>query len=280
MTTGKWGPDGKPMAACVTFDHLGEATELGQGTWPAEAVVGRHHSVSAELPALLEMLTGRVAATFYVEAWNFGVYPDALRSIVDAGHDIGWHGWLHEPWYKTSGPDLRRALEKSMEAYDRAGIRPVGARPPAGLLGRHSLQLLRDFGFPFVSLAGATYGIEDGTALLPYPVTAIDGVYYQRAFTRMRKEQPGDEVVGPEVLLRAHSKFVDETARAGGFASFVFHVPWQDTPEKVAAIGVLMDRLDQDDRVWHASSADVAAWMREHPDSFPRSTHVDEPPPW
>ncbi|MCX4398676.1 polysaccharide deacetylase family protein [Streptomyces sp. NBC_00257] len=280
MTAGRW-PGGRQAAACVTFDHLGEAAELQMESWPAHIPVGSHHSVSTELPNLLEMLRDRpVRSTFYLEAWNIDTYPDAVLSIADAGHDVGWHGWLHEPWSRTDELALRTSLDRSVERYDRLGIRPVAARPPAGLLGDHSLTLLREYGFELASLAGDVHGVQDGLALLPYPWTGVDGAYYIPGFTRLRKEESGDHPVGPDILLRAHQRFLEETIEAGGFASYVFHVCWQDTPDKVAAIATLMDRLDADDRVWHAQSAEIARWMRAHPEDFAGAAHVDAPPAW
>ena len=36
--------------------------------------------------------------TFFIESWNLHVYPDAVRSVVEAGHEIGCHGMRHEIW--------------------------------------------------------------------------------------------------------------------------------------------------------------------------------------
>lgn len=277
---GKWGPDGRAAAACVTFDHLGEAAELQMGIWPSGTPIGHHHSVERELPAVLDMLRGRPPVTFYLETWNFEHYPDAVRSIVDAGHEVGWHGWLHEPWTRSSEAELRAAFERSLVAFDKLGIRPTAARPPGGLLGQHGLDLLREYGFTRVSLAGTTHGLQDDMPLLPFPWTAVDGCYYIPAFASLRIEEPGPDAVGPEVLLRGAEKLLEEAVANGGFVSFVFHVLWQNTPEKIAAIATLMDRLDADERIWHAPSAEVSEWMITHPADFGPVTHIDQAPAW
>ena len=51
-----WGPDGKPTAVGLTFDHLGEAAALEQNRWPAHEPIGRHFSVTRVLPRRLEVL--------------------------------------------------------------------------------------------------------------------------------------------------------------------------------------------------------------------------------
>lgn len=278
--SGVWGPDGRRAAVSVTFDHLGEAAELQTGQLPADTVVGDHHSVTVELPRLLEMLEAHEHhVTFFVEAWNFDVYPDAVRSIVAAGHEIGWHGWLHEPWYQSSPEQIADALRLSLDAFERLGIRPRGARPPAGLLGGHSLDVLREAGFEYVSLAGSSFGTDDGMPLLSYPWHTVDGSYYIPGFTRLRRP-PGDEVVSPVQMLDAYRGVVDETVEAGGCVAFVFHVPWQDDPERIDAIGTLIDTLRADERVWLASGGEIADWLRAHPEDFPKSGHRDEAPAW
>jgi peptidoglycan/xylan/chitin deacetylase (PgdA/CDA1 family) len=49
------------------------------------------------LPRLLPMLESRgIAATFFVTGFVAAIYPDAIRRIVQGGHEIGAHGSFHE----------------------------------------------------------------------------------------------------------------------------------------------------------------------------------------
>lgn len=281
---GVWGPDGADCAVAVTFDHLGEAAEIQLGSIPPDAPVGRHHSVTRELPALLAMLEAHsYSATFFVEAWNFRHYPEAVRAIAEAGHEVGWHGWLHEPWHRSSAEEIDESLRLSLDAFGELGIRPRGARPPAGLLGPHSVDILAEHGFDYVSLAGTAFGTTLGKVarlpLLSYPWHAVDGAYYVPGFTRLRRP-PGEEPVGPGGLLAGYAAIVEDTVADGGCVGLIFHVPWQDSPERIAAIGTLVDRLAADERVWLARADEIAGWVRAHPADFPEATHVDRAPAW
>ncbi|RJO70754.1 DUF2334 domain-containing protein [Nocardia panacis] len=274
-----WGPDGRRAAACVTFDHLGEAAEIQIGAWRSDAPVGSHPSVSRQLPDLLAMLDTRsVPCTFFVEAWNYQHYSTALDSIAAHGHEIGWHGWLHEPWYQSTPETVAESLRKSIEVFERYGHRPVGARPPGGLLGDHDLRVLAEVGFEYVSLAGNVTGAQNGLALLPFPWSAVDGAYYLDSFAALR-EPPGQGAVDLDSMLSAYDAYLERTIAASGLATFVFHVPWQDRPERVAAIATLIDRIAADDRVWLASGEQIARWMLANPDT-PRVRHTDSPPAW
>lgn len=191
---------------------------MSVGALPADHPVGRHHSVSTELPALLTMLAaGGHAATFFVEAWNAQLYPDALRSIAAAGHEIGWHGWRHEAWHSIVDADATDVLARSRVAFDALGLDVVGARPPGGLMGPHAVAALQAAGYEYVSLAGRTHGRQDGAALLPFPWAAVDGSYYFAQFARLRVP-PGDGPVGPEDMLDAYATLVDDAAQAGSYA--------------------------------------------------------------
>ena len=76
-----WGPEDRPSAISLTFDHLGEAAAIEQNRWPADEPIGRHFSVTRVVPRLLEFLGGLgLHATFFVEGWHCEVYPEALRS--------------------------------------------------------------------------------------------------------------------------------------------------------------------------------------------------------
>jgi len=86
-------------AVSVTFDNLGEVTALARGEWPADEPLGDHSSVTRALPRIMDLLdeTG-LRATFFVEGLNAELYPEALRGLADAGHEVAYHGWRHEPW--------------------------------------------------------------------------------------------------------------------------------------------------------------------------------------
>ena len=72
-------------AVTVSFDNLGEVTELARGEWPPDEPRGRHYSVTRALPRVLALLDELgLRATFFVEGRNTELYPDTLRGIAAA----------------------------------------------------------------------------------------------------------------------------------------------------------------------------------------------------
>src|SRR5436305_15076495 len=75
-----FGPHRSPRAIVITFDNLGEASELERGTWDAGVELGRHPSVTEALPRLLDELDALgLVTTFSVEAIHCALYPEPLR---------------------------------------------------------------------------------------------------------------------------------------------------------------------------------------------------------
>src|SRR5581483_814674 len=149
------GPQPPPSAVVLTFDNLGEAAALERGELPVGAPLGRDPSVTRALPWLLDQLDQHgLIATFFVEAINCELYPDALGEIVAGGHEIGHHGWAHETWRDLSPQNERDALARGLDAFDKLGLRPTGFRPPGGELTAASPALLRELGFEWCSPSG------------------------------------------------------------------------------------------------------------------------------
>ena len=119
----------------VTFDNLGEASKIEQGAWPADRPRGRHPSVVRALPRALALLDDvGVLATFFVEGINAELYPNALGSILDRGHELACHAWCHEDWGALEPAVLTRATQVLRALGPVEGFRPRarGGTPSPG----------------------------------------------------------------------------------------------------------------------------------------------------
>jgi hypothetical protein len=138
----------------LTFDNLGEASELERGTWPAGQPLGTHRSVTRVLPRLLDELDVHgLRATFFVEAINCELYPDALHGIVARGHELGAHGWRHEVWHELAAERELDLLIRTTEAFEQVGLPVGGFRPPGGTCTGQTRWLLRGLNYSWCSPA-------------------------------------------------------------------------------------------------------------------------------
>lgn len=76
---------------------------------------------------------------------------DALRQILAAGHDIGNHSYMHEPWmHETPIADITAELTKTQEAIERAtGYRTTSFRGPGFAVSRDLLGVLKSLGYVY-----------------------------------------------------------------------------------------------------------------------------------
>jgi peptidoglycan/xylan/chitin deacetylase (PgdA/CDA1 family) len=258
----------------VTFDNLGEAADLERGRWPPDEPVGHHDSVTDGLPRVLSLLAGfQLHATFFVEGLNAQLYPEALQSIAAAGHEVGYHGWRHEPWAELDPVAERELLARGVGALDEIGLRPVGFRPPGGELAPSSTRALREAGFAYCSPAsdGAGDGdgveVRDGLAVLPFRWTLIDAFHYLPTFGPRRQSALGaPDVLAPTALRATLAGALQDTVRRGGFLALLFHPFLTDDGDRLAAMRAVMADLRaliDEGAVWCAPAREIAAWVCE-----------------
>lgn len=92
----------------------------------------------------LELLAQHDAkATFFVLGWIAEKYPELIRSIARAGHEIASRGHLHQPLLKLSADARREDLRRSREVLEDTVGRPVvGFRLSDGWLRKRDLGFL------------------------------------------------------------------------------------------------------------------------------------------
>ena len=138
----------------LTFDFDAEALWEGAYGITNPSVLSRGaYGANLGMPRILALLDRyAIAATFFVPRITAERYPDLVRRVHDAGHEIGHHGYLHLSPATQTIEDERTALEKGLEILERlTGERPIGYRSPSWDLSDHSLELLAERGFLYDS---------------------------------------------------------------------------------------------------------------------------------
>jgi peptidoglycan/xylan/chitin deacetylase (PgdA/CDA1 family) len=171
----------------LTFDNLGEAADLERGIWPDGEPLGRHPSVTAVLPRLLDELdeTG-LRATFCVEAINCETYPDAIREIAARGHEVAMHAWRHEVWSELDPTREDDLLARGRAAFDTLGIEVSGFRPPGGDLSPDGAAGLERHGFTWCSALGTRRAREGALAHVPFVWGLVDAYHRLDSFAARR----------------------------------------------------------------------------------------------
>lgn len=114
------------------------------------------------VPRVLEMLRQRgLNITFFVVGQDAALRENraALRSLADAGHEIGNHSFHHEPWlHLYSEEQVDHELANAEEAIAEAtGVRPIGFRGPGFSLSPTVLEVLARRGYQYDCSTFPTY---------------------------------------------------------------------------------------------------------------------------
>jgi peptidoglycan-N-acetylglucosamine deacetylase len=147
--------DSQPVSICLTFDFdafsvwpaaFGQTTPtpLSRGEFGARVGV----------PRILDLLAReQVKATFFTPGHTIDSFPELACRILDEGHEIGHHGYLHEGPAALAEADERAVLEKGLQAMATrlAGYVPSGYRSPSWDLSHNTTRLLSEYGFTYDS---------------------------------------------------------------------------------------------------------------------------------
>ncbi|WP_285705894.1 polysaccharide deacetylase family protein [Microtetraspora sp. NBRC 16547] len=159
---------------------MGNAADVGRGTatGPDESEPG----LRVGYPRILRMLADLdLTATFFVEGWNAVHHPERVRELAAAGHEVGLHGWVHEPWSTLDPLSERAILAAGKAALASIDVEINGFRSPGGGRTSHTLAILSDLGFSYDASLGSGFQLDQtGIALLPFIWPGVDWWWYNQ----------------------------------------------------------------------------------------------------
>ena len=122
--------DGARMAVAFSFDADHETIDLRNGARSISRMSQGQYGARAGMPRILATLERHgVPASIFMPAVAAMINAEEARSIVAAGHELGWHSWIHE-FNSQLDPETEREL--ALRAADMletvSGTRPVGMR--------------------------------------------------------------------------------------------------------------------------------------------------------
>ncbi len=141
-----------PHYVCLTFDFDAVSAWIYRDmNTPTPISRGEFGSVgAARILALLQKYD--IKATWFTPGHTIETYPDICKRVWAEGHEIGHHGYLHEPPGQLSREQEEAALKRGSDCILRLTGQPArGYRSPAWDLSPHTIELLLAHGFVYDS---------------------------------------------------------------------------------------------------------------------------------
>lgn len=261
--------DGAKVAVAISFDSDHETSTLRYGdSSPGKLSQGQYGGRVA-IPRIRKLLEKySIPATFFVPAVVAKIHPDEQRGLVDEGHEVGIHGWIHELNSELPPDDEREMMMRAADVLERiSGKRPVGMRTPSWDFSQHTLSICRELGLLYDSSLMADDEpyelLEDGepTGMVELPVEWIrdDAVYFNmNRFSALRP------YTAPSAVLEIFKAEFDGAVAENGLFLLTMHPHIIGHRSRMAMLEEFIRYLRSHTDVWFATHADVAAYCKEN----------------
>ena len=242
-------PDNKRIAVMMAFDLDAETmwTTHGDGSTAHMTNLSRGaYGPKQGVPRILDMLDShQVKATFFIPGVVAEHYPEVVKEIARRGHDIGFHGYLHEESTKTTYEQEDATMHRSEKIiYDLTGQKIAGHRAPGGVIHDYSLRLFLEHGYIYSS----NWRDSDGPFLhqidgktVPLVELPKDSIFDDTAYdfyTDAAPERYG--LKSPDEMFEIWKEEFDSLAVEGRMINFVLHPQFVGRASRVQMLSRLI----------------------------------------
>lgn len=255
-------PEGARCAASFTFDFDAEEVWIGEDPGNAEkpGVLSQGiYGAKVAVPLILELLDRHgVRSSFFAPGRVAETYPERIKEIVAAGHELGHHGYTHTSPIRLSRTEEEAELARGLEILRSFGTEIVGYRSPSWDLSAHTLALLEAHGFRYSSnlMDDIRPYRHEGTGVVELPVqwTLDDAPHFWfDGATWTKKISTTTEVreIWQEEFLGIRE--------LGGACIFTMHPQIIGRPGRLRFLDEMIGFVVSHEDVWVATCAEIAA---------------------
>ncbi|MBV9483067.1 MAG: DUF3473 domain-containing protein [Acidobacteria bacterium] len=210
--------------------------------------------VDANTRRLLELFDERgVQASFFIVGWVAERFPQLIRDIAAAGHELGCHSYWHRLIYKLTAEDFREDTHRAKSTIEQiAGTQVLGYRAPTYSIVSQSLwalAILVELGFSYDSSIFPTkhdrYGMPRAPRS-PFRVITSSGSLIEFPITTFRVRGHNMPVAGGgylRILPEWYTKWGIRSVCREGLPIICYVHPWEIDPAQPRLPGRLTSRL-------------------------------------
>ena len=142
------------VRACITFDFDAISGWMDEENPLPNPLSRGEFGGRVATPRLLDLLDKYgIKSSWYIPGHTADTFPDVVRDIVNRGHEVGHHGYLHEtPAGIGSREEEVRIIERGAAALERITGKPItGYRSPSWNVSEHTLEILHEMDYDYDS---------------------------------------------------------------------------------------------------------------------------------
>lgn len=260
-------PCQKRIAVMVTFDFDGELLRYStsgkdQIAFPdySRGQYGPHTGLHRCLDILKKQ---DINSTFFVPGFIAEKYPNEVQAIINDGHEIGYHGYMHDERMELSESEERINMMKSQQILEKMYKKKiVGHRAPFNSFHSFSYELMRQYDYLYSSvMKDCDWAYLKKTSDKTHPIVELptdhcldDYTYFYFSYSFPGKQSnhsvedvfsiwkdtfdeladEGDKIM----VLKLHPQLIGRSSRARMLDHFITymkeHGAWITTCEEVA----------------------------------------------
>jgi peptidoglycan/xylan/chitin deacetylase (PgdA/CDA1 family) len=263
----RW-PDKFRCAVALTFDMDGETVPyvLDPSNAPRRMALMSEYSYGPRvaMPHILELLDlYEIHASFFVPGRTIELHGDLVKTFVSRGHDLGYHGYMHERPDMVDDQLEEKILLRSIEVVKATiGTSATGYRSPAWELKPSSPELLVRNGIKYdSSLMGEDipYWIKTPAGdLLELPVHWRNDDWPQFGFVSV--PSIGHGISAPSKALEIFTEEFEGLYARGGIFVMTMHPFLAGRPSGLRLLESLVRFIRGFPRVWWAPLSAIAEY--------------------
>lgn len=228
-------------------------------------------------PKLLELL-GQLdmKATFFITGWAVDAYPGMAEAILEAGHEIGHHGY-HHLLPDPGDPLQEEELERGFEALKRRlGVVPTGYRAPFGEFSEELRAALVRHGIVYTSsfrddVRPYRHVLADGSpGTIELPVTASYDDWMHGLSARFSPRP----IFPKEHVLSIWKDELDEVRDWGAMVTTVLHPQCSGRPMRLRLLREFLTYARSCQDVWITTGEAIAQNYLKHEDASPAASRA------
>ncbi|MBP0464949.1 polysaccharide deacetylase [Roseomonas sp. PWR1] len=258
-------PGGARCAVSLSFDADHETIPLRDSDESPMRISQGQYGARQGVPRIRALLARHgVKASFFYPAVSALLHPDEVRAVVDEGHEIGIHSWIHEANTQLP-PGVERELTfRAADTLEKiGGRRPVGIRTASWDFSVDTMSIIQELGLLYDSSLMSdddAYELEvqgkpTGIVELPPEWIRDDAVYFNMLrFSGLRPYTPPSAV---EEIFRAE---FDGAYAEGGLFLLTMHPHVIGHRSRIALLDRLVAYMKGQPGVWFGTHEEVARW--------------------